>query len=374
MKKSLFAWITAGLLLCPMTAVAADISLQTGFSYQSWSSDEDETGHQLYIPIQIQSDYKRLAWEVKTGYAATNGDLANDSEQSISGLLDTQAGAAYLLPAWGGMDWLVGLDLNLPTGRTGRDERKVRVMIDPDLVPIVSPGQGFNVNPTLSAARQWDRWTMGVGVGYAFQGEYDYSEQTRKYDPGDIFSIAAQADYAFAQEWALSLQAQYLTTGTDRVQGEDLLQKGDTWLLGTALKRIEDRWNLELAVQGLFRGKAKVLDTGGSLATESRDSQGDEWIVDLRGGYQWRPRTGFNAGLQYLYLTENGYESTSAYYMGSRRKISLSLGWLQQLSDTFDLQCALGGFVMDDEPSWLHPDGDRLYKGWSVTAAVTRNF
>jgi hypothetical protein len=250
----------------------------------------------------------------------------------------------------------------------------VRVMIDPDLVDIVSPGQGFNINPTLSVARQLDQWTVGLGLGYAFQGQYDYSDQTREYDPGDIFSAAAQVDYRFAQTWELSLQAQYLTMGTDRVEGEDLLQKGDTWMVGTALTRSEQTWDLGLSVQGIFRGKARVKDASGSLVTESRDSQGNEWVASLNGRYRWLPKTDFTAELAYLYLAENGYDSSSVYYMGERRKVSLTLGWLQQLSDTLDLHCTLDGFTMDDDPNWMHPGEDRRYQGWSLAAYVAKHF
>jgi hypothetical protein len=374
MKKLFLAWLAAALLPGPMTVAAADISIQSGFSYQGWSSDAHETGSQLYIPIRMAGDYQHLSWDLKTGYAYTGGDLAGDSERSVSGALDTQVGSGFLLPSWIGLDWLAGLDLNLPTGRTGLDERQVRIMIDPDLLSIVSPGQGFNINPTLSATRRWDQCNIGLGLGYAFQGEYDYSAQTRNYDPGDIFSMAARGDCPLGDIWHLSLQAQYLTSGTDRVEGRDLLQKGDTWLFGTALKRSDDTWDLELAVQGLFRGKAKIKDAGGHLNTEPRDSQGDEWIIDLNGAYRWRPKTRFTGGLTYLYLAENGYERVSAFFMGSRRKLSLSLGWIQDLSDSLDLQCLVAGFSMDDGVNWLHPDGSRDYKGWSLSATVTKHF
>jgi hypothetical protein len=374
MKSTTFAWLAAGVFFFHITAFAAEISVRTGFSHQSWSSDKDESGSQLYIPIQLQSEGERLSLNLTAGYAATSGELSGASDRSISGMLDTQAGAAYLLPAWGGLDWLVGLDLNLPTGQTGQDERDVRVMIDPDLVDIVSPGQGFNINPTLSAARQWDRWRVGLGLGYAFQGQYDYSDQTREYDPGDIFSAAAQAEYDFARAWNFGLQAQYLTMGMDQAEGEDLQQKGDTWMVGTALKRSEKTWDLGLSLQGIFRGKAKIKDSSGALATEARNSQGDEYVATLNGRYQWRPQTGFTAELTYLYLTENDYGGSSVYYMGERRKISLALGWRQQLGDTLDLHCTAGGFTMDDEPNWMHPDEERRFRGWSFGAYLAKRF
>ena len=374
MKASLFVWLATALVLFPLTTTAAQYSAQTGLTYQSWTSDEDEKGSQLYIPLQMDSTQDRFYWYAKTGYASTSGDLDSDSEQSISGALDSQVGLTYSLPHWAGLDWLVGLDLNLPSGQTGQDEREVRIMIDPDLVSIISPGQGFNINPTLSMARQWGPWMAGLGLGYAFQGEYDYSDQTRNYDPGDILNLAGQMNYVFSDAWTLNLQAQYVTIGTDRVDGDDLLQKGDIWLLGAAINRSDASWDLALSVKNIIRGKAKVKDPTGALATESRDSQGDEWIVDLNGSYKLQPRTAITGGVQYLHMAENGYPQSSTFYMGSRQKVSLSMGLKQQLSDTLDLQFGLGGFVMDDNANWLHPNDDRWYQGWSLTTVISKHF
>jgi hypothetical protein len=374
MKTIFLVWLATVLLLCPITATAAEYSAQTGLTYQSWTSDEDEKGSQLFLPIQMDSTRNDFYWYAKTGYASTNGDLDSDSEQSISGALDSQVGLTYSLPRWAGFDWLVGLDLNLPSGQTGQDERKVRIMIDPDLVSIISPGQGLNINPTLSMGRQWGPWMAGLGLGYALQGEYDFSDQTRNYDPGDILNVAGQMNYAFSDTWTLNLIAQYVTIGTDRVDGTDLLQKGDTWLLGATVNRSGATWDLALSVQNLIRSKARVKDPSGSLATESKDSQGNEWLVDLNGRYKLRPRTAVTAGLQYLHLAENGYARSSAFYMGSRQKVSLSMGVQQQLSGTLDLQFGLGGFLMDDNANWLHPNDDRRYQGWSLTTLLSKHF
>lgn len=375
MKSFLLACITAAFTLATISSTyASEYSGRTGLTYQSWSSNKDESGSQLYLPVQLDAARDRFYWYAKTGYASTDGDLDGDSKQSISGMLDSQVGLTYALPHWAGFDWLVGLDLNLPTGRTGRDEREVRIMIDPDLVSIVSPGQGFNVNPTLSLARQWGSWQAGLGLGYAFQGEYDYSDQTRSYDPGDMLNIAGQMNYDFSDIWRLKLQAQYVTTSTDQVDGRDLLDKGDIWLLGAALSRSTSTWQVSLSLQEIIRGKAKVKDSSGSLVTEPRDSQGAEWIADLSGRYTLNPRTALSAGLQYLHVAENGYPRSSNYYMGSRQKVALTVGVQHQLDDALDLQFALGAFAMDDDPSWLHPDEDRRYQGWSMTAAVVRKF
>lgn len=363
-----------GVLLWPAGLMAADYAARTGFSYQSWTSDEDESGSQFYIPIQIQSDADKLSWHFTTGYANTLGDIEGADEASVSGLLDTQVGATYLFSGAGGLDWLVGLDVNLPTGQTGLEEDEVRIMVDPDLVSIITPGQGLNINPTVSVAHQGERFGVGLGLGYAFQGEYDFTEETEEYDPGDIFKVAAEADYAFTEAWLWSLQAQFLTMTADTIEGDDYLQKGDAWLVGTGLKRSVEGWELEMTLCAIFRSKAAVSNSNNDLVTESRVSQGNEYLLDIASRHQLRPATRLDIGLEYLYMAENDYEESSSYYMGSRVKYSLSVGVQQQLNETLELQGALAGFTMDDEPSWLHPGQDRQYQGWSITAAVVQHF
>ncbi len=365
--------ICAVLVLICAPAAMAETSASSGAVFQSWSSDEDESGSQWYVPVHVAGQQGPYAWFVTAGYAYTRGDFEGDS-RSIGGMLDTQAGAAYTFRNLGGADWMVGIDFNLPTGRTGEDERDLRIMIDPDLVTITSPGRGFNVNPYLSVVRQWGDWILGFGAGYAVQGEYDYSERVENYDPGDIATIATEVEYALSEPWALSLQIQYAAIGKDEVDGEELMQKGDAWLFGVGLRRTGPGWQTRFGIQALLREKAQILKSDGNLGTESRNSQGDEWIAELETRHHWRPETTLIYGLQYRYLAENEYDRTSAFYAGERQKVSLSLGLVQRVTESLDLEGFLKGFTMADDPNWLHPDDARTYNGWSVSAAISKRF
>jgi hypothetical protein len=371
MKATLL--VCLGLILIGAPGAAAEISGRSGLTFESWSSDEDESGSQWYVPVQVSGEYGDATWFVTGGYAYTRGEFDGDS-RSLGGILDTQAGAAYTLRNRAGADWMLGIDLNLPTGRTGQDERDLRIMVDPDLVSINTPGRGFNVNPYFSVARQFRAWTIGLGAGYAFQGEYDYSEQVDSYDPGDIATLSAQVEYALTEEWSLSLNSQYLTIGTDKVDGDELLQKGDAWLFGIGVRRAGPKWETRLSLQSLFRDKARILKSDGNLDTEARNSQGDEWIADLETRHRWRPSTTLIYGVQYRYLSENEYARSSPFYAGKRQKVSLSLGIVQRLAASLDLECTLKGFSMADDPNWLHPDEERTYTGWALSAAIAKHF
>ncbi|MCJ8501846.1 transporter [Desulfatitalea alkaliphila] len=375
MKAIPFAIVALILTLGTLPAAAQKIDGRTGFTYQAWTSDADESASQWHLPIHLDLRANRFSMHLTAGYAYTSGDLSGDTSRSIEGFLDTQVGGAFLLPGWIGWDWMAGVDLNLPTGRTGLDERDLRMMLDPDLVNIISPGQGFNINPYLGAARSWQRWLVGIGAGYAFQGKYDYSNLTRDYDPGDLFNVAARVTYSFSDFWQLSFQGQYATTSKDKINGIDMMKKGDTWLMRAALARTAARWDITLSTQTILRGKARFVEAGGNgLSTEARNSQGQEWTIDLLGGYRPYPGTGINAGFQFLYLRPNDYETTSPLYMGRRQKYTLAVGLIQQLTDSLELDFGLKGFLMDDDPNWLHLNESREYHGWSVSAAIVHRF
>jgi hypothetical protein len=361
------------LLLCLSSSATAEISMRTGFTYENWSSDKNDSGSQIYVPLQAAGEHDHYSWSLKAGYARTDGEIAGESG-TVAGILDTQVGGAYTLRNFGGIDWLLGIDFNLPTGRTRLSERDLRVMIDPDLVSIVSPGQGFNVNPYLSLARNWGNWTIGLGAGYAFQGAYDYSDYIRDYNPGDILTLAAQLDYNFAEIWQISLQAQYATFGKDQVRDQDLLRKGDTWIFGFGVRRVGKELEVGLTLQTVIRESAQTVDGSGDLVTESRDSQGDEWLGQLQARYYLRPETSLTAGVSYLYFAANDYARSAALYSGERKKLSISVGIMQRIASNLDLDCILKGFTMEDDPNWMHRNEERSYTGWSITAGLSRHF
>lgn len=355
--------------------MAMDIEARTDFRYQGWSSDADESGFQYYQPVYLRGTLDRFSMEMVAGYAATGAELEGNGDRSISGFLDTQLNLAYTLPQTLGVDWLFGVDTNLPTGQTGEDPRDLRVMLDPDLVSIVSPGKGLDFNPFVNLARRWQAWTFGVGSGYAFQGEYDYSSVDRDYDPGDILNFAAEILYDWQSGWQTRLFGQYATFGTDTMGGEDLLQRGDTLLMGAGVRFKQESYAIGLTLKAISREKSEYrLASGTGIGTEARNSYGDEWLADLDAQYHFSAATIASATLSYVYVEANEYEESSIYHVGQRTKAALGLGLGHALNDWLHLQAGIEGFLMNDDPNWMHPGDDRSYKGWSVSLAATTRF
>jgi hypothetical protein len=374
MRAFIYSMLTVALLCTAIPCSAADIEAQTGFRYRSWSSDADEDGSQFYLPIYLRGALDRLSWGVTAGYAYTTGDLGG-GEESIGGILDTQLNLEYRLPQTAGFDWLIGLDVNAPTGRTGRNRAEVDIMLDSELVWIVSPGQGFNLNPFINAARSWNAWTFGIGAGYAFQGKYDFSSAERDYDPGDILNMAAEVRHDWESGWQARLFGQYATFGKDELGGEDLQQRGDVVLIGAGVRFKREAYLLSMALQSITRDKSKYRQSAGTgIATEPRDSYGDEWMVDLGGQYKLSDSTTAGAALSFLHIEDNGYRQDPLFYIGKRTKTALALSMRHKLNESLNLQGGIEGFIMEDDPNWRHPTEDRTYHGWSISLSATTHF
>ncbi len=375
-KRALSCMLLAVALLCPAApGRAADFEAETAFHYQAWSNDADEDGYQTYVPLYLRGALSQFRWEVVAGYADTGAEFEVLGDRSISGFLDTQLNLSYVLAHTLGLDWLFGVDTNLPTGRTGLDPRDLRVMLDPDLVSIVTPGRGLDFNPFVNVARRWQNWTFGAGTGYAIQGEYDYSSVDRDYDPGDIWNVAAEILYEWQSGWQARFFGQYAMFDTDTLAGEDLLERGDTLLVGAGVRYKQEAYQLGLTVRTITRQKSEYrLVSGTGIGTEPHNGYGDEWGADLDARYQLSKATTASALLGYLYVAENDYDPSNIYYVGQRTKTSLSLGLGHELNDWLHLQAALAGFLMDDDPNWIHPGQERSYQGWSLCIAATTRF
>ena len=98
------------------------------------------------------------------------------SSDSLSCIIDTKANFSYEIVDKFFADLIFGLDFNLPTGKTKLNLEQQGLVLDPDLVAISRFGEGFNVNPTITMAKVWNNFAAGIGVGYLWRGEYDYSE------------------------------------------------------------------------------------------------------------------------------------------------------------------------------------------------------
>ncbi|MGE5239564.1 MAG: hypothetical protein ACM3ON_12260, partial [Chloroflexota bacterium] len=176
-------------------ASAADITAQAGVNYDWWDDTAGNKAHQTYVPLQLYVPYQDFSVRVLGGYTSTNRTIAGVGKFSMDTFIDTKLNLSYEIIGKLPVDILLGLDFNLPTGKTKLSEKQLTLIMDPDLVTITTFGEGFDVNPVVTVAKQWGSWSAGIGVGYSWRGDYDYSKIITDFTPGDILNVNAEVRY-----------------------------------------------------------------------------------------------------------------------------------------------------------------------------------
>ncbi|MBN1931793.1 MAG: hypothetical protein JW786_09325 [Desulfobacterales bacterium] len=380
MKKFLSIIFVIAIVLNGAYSFAVDVNFQTGFNYDWWESNKDDRGRQFYIPVQIGSEYENFSFLLQTAYIYAKLNPSNrqgnlqPEDVSLKDVIDTKINFSYELLDKFPIDILFGLDFNLPTGRTQLRTKELALILDPDLVSIHRFGEGFNINPTATFVKEWENWAAGMGVGYVWRGEYDYSSEINDYDPGDIFSLTGEIDYRFSPAWETRFFAEYAHYSKDQVDDVDFYHEGELLLIGVGFEYEQTTWDTALTLRSLFRDKSKLQSETLKLLTENQNSHGDEWIADFVFRYFVNPETTFKSALQFLWIEENDYDYDHSLFIGKKEKVTLELAVSRYFNPYFEAELNLKGFILEAEKNPFHPDGDYDYKGISIGANFTSRF
>jgi len=375
MKQFIFALIIMAVVLSSRLSTAANLDLQTGFNIDYWADNQDSKAVQAYVPVEVTYSRKNYSLGLLGGYANTRIEHASKGNRTLSHILDTKVNFSYDISKGLPFGLLFGLDINLPTGKTEFKQEELVLIMDPDLVSISSFGEGYNVNPTLSVAKEWGDLVAGMGIGYLWRGEYDFSEVVDDYNPGDIFNTSAEARYFFSPVWNGRIFGNYVWYGKDRVSGEDFYREGDYYQLGMGVNYSRTRWLAGLTVRSIIREKSRTQNAGGGLSTESSKSRGNEWAGDLSISYLPDDETTLKSFIQALRVSRNGYSSEETRFVGRREKYTIGLGASREFTKQLEGGVTLKGFIMRDaEANFPEVKSGRHYKGVSFIVNLTTRF
>lgn len=364
------------LVLCANAAgvCASEITFQSGLQYDWWKGNNDTEGNQVFVPVELGTAADEFSARVLTAFTRTESDISGAGNPSLSSVIDTKVNLSYVVVDKLPVNILYGLDLNCPTGKTDFDEDDLLIIRDPDLVSIVDHGEGFNVNPHVSMTRDWADWGAGLGAGFLWRGEYDYSGEYRSYDPGDIAYITGEIRYYLAEDGLLRLYGDYGSFSKDTLDDDDFYRESDFFLLGAETRYLTEKWETRFNVKGTFRGKSEFRRAASSgLKTESKEGYGDEYVADLLCRYHFSDKDSIAPFVQFLYVDDNQYDESSLLYIGTREKYSAGLSVKRQVSAAGNLELMFGFFHLDDEKGWLDHD-DVTYNGHSLMLLYARSF
>lgn len=360
------------------TAMAENIQFQTGMNFDWWGDSRNNNARQVSVPVSVTGRTNDFSYRLLTAYTDTRLEKSGPGDASLGHQLDTKLSLSYEIVDKLPVDILLGLDFNLPTGKTNLRKGDLTLIMDPDLVSINNFGEGFDINPTLTATKEWKNWVGGFSFGYLWRGSYDFSSELNitDYQPGDIYNVNAELRYYFSPTVSTRVFGGHAWYGPDTVRDSKLFQEGDFSQFGLGLYYSQEKkWDAGVTFRGISRDKSKFQGPSGHLVTESRNRRGDEWIVDLAGRYVLDEKTALRSFVQGRYFTENDYASTSSFYVGKREKVLFGIGVTRAFGPHFEAGLDIKGFFKhDDERNYPQFLSSRDYHGMSVTLLFAGNF
>lgn len=356
-------------------SLASDFKVQTGIDYDWWNDTKDNGASQVYIPLRIEAQHQQLSLSVLTGYASTQVNPSGKDSRSMDHFLDTKVNTSYEFTGYLPVDLLIGLDFNLPTGKTGLTQEDLVLIMDPDLISINNFGEGYDINPTLTVTKGFGKWVGGIGLGYAWRGEYDYSEAIKGFNPGDIFNSSAQISYYFSSYINTRIFGNFARYGADKVESKDFYQEGDLLLLGLGFHYTRTKWDGDFTIRTIYRDKSKFQDGAGLIATEVNKGHGDEYAGDISLRYLLDDRITLKSSLQGRWISKNDYPPDSPLFIGRREKFSLRLGASRIFRPELEGEVMVKGFIMHDgETQFPEFRSERDYRGGAIEVVLTRRF
>lgn len=109
--------------LCSTSAlVYAETSVSLGVRYDTFSDDQSPKGTGTEVTFPVGAIYRQERWflRIESAYSRASVDPGADVDAEISSFTDTLLAGSYMLPDLP-VGVVVGLDVNVPTGKTRLD-------------------------------------------------------------------------------------------------------------------------------------------------------------------------------------------------------------------------------------------------------------
>jgi hypothetical protein len=355
-----------------------DLQLKTGVNFDWWKDNRGNSASQTSIPVSVYGNHQDFSIRFLTAYTRT--DLTTGTGGAgLGDFLDAKLGVRYMMAGTLPVDILVGLDFNLPTGKTNLSRSQTSLIMDSDLVSVNSFGEGFNVNPTITVAKEWQNWVVAAGFGYLWRGSYDFSADLgiTEYQPGANYTTTAEIRFYPTPESYLRTFATHTRYATDTVMGKDFARQGNATIAGlSAYYGQQKSWNADIGFKYIVRAKAESESAVGILARDTANAQGDEYIIDLASRFILDSSTTLAIPIQYRFVAKNGYDEMSANFVGEREKVSLGVTLHRSLTRNVLVEAGIKGFYRHEDKiaNAVSFQNSRDYTGMSVTGAVTGSF
>ena len=359
--------LAAALLLATVAvgetpAGADEWTAWTGLHLDVWSG-AGQNGHQILAPLTLHFDTPTWGVNVRGAVGDSKRDPGGDRQSGqITGFTDTTVSGYYRLFV-ADMEIRAGLNLDLPTGVSRRKTRDLAAIQDEDLALLQQFGEGFDVNPTISAYRSFGRFGIGGGVTYRWTGEYDPTQEIPNddLDPGDEFTATLLGDVALAEATRLVGTVSYTMFTTAQLGGRDSFREGNELDFALSLEWRPEPWWVAVTVRDIVRFKAERLDESGQLQTELSNNRGNDIRGSVEVGYIIDDVWTILGAVEVRHVFANEYPESSVFFDGGRTKVAIGpdVTWLPHRR--FGIEGSFRYFMMDVERSSFFPQEGTIH-------------
>ncbi len=359
------------------SAGADEWTFRTGGRIDYYSADKASgqgNGRQILLPYGLWYDTPSWGLSARGTYGNSQHQLDGQPDASITGFADTTVGGYYRFKA-GGTEIRIGLDMDLPTGVSALKNDQLAAIQDQDLAAIQRFGEGFDINPTITAYHAFSGWGLGGGVGYLKTGKYDPTSQIPNddFDPGDQFTAAVLGDMVVADMVRLVGRFAYTYFTTDEQGGVKTFQQGQELDFTLSAEYRPEPWWVSATIREIYRFKAERLNQAGLLNSELQNNYGNELRGNVTVGYVLDDMWTFGGVVDIRYVAENDYPSGDPLHDGGRFKIAAGPFATWTLDRRFQVDGSVRYFYLDARSSPLYPVG-ATFNGVTADIRLTYRF
>ncbi len=293
----------------PVSAIAG--AALGNLHYISWkltdSSGErtvDQLASTLNTSFVLREDYEFLfsasgaRTNLETGLAATDLSGAGDVRIHMNRhFFDNRV--------------LLGVGLNLPTGKAGldfgRDTSVINQLTQNYLIfPLRAYGAGMGVRAVAGYANKFGGSHQGsLSFTYEYLGPFEPYRTLGDYDPGDRFTVGVGTDMYF-DFFNLSMDVNLSISGSDVYDGKKVFEQSARISGDLRGAYMFEPSRLDFAIGYLYRGRNTIYDSNGSVFEQLR-LFGHEFFanVGLSREFSHSLSAGLNSEIRLLTSDEN---------------------------------------------------------------------
>jgi opacity protein-like surface antigen len=326
------------------------------------------SGSQYFHPVGIEINSAGLDdWDlnfvIRSGFVHARQDIGG-FVGSVNTLTDTSLSTTLRYTSLENIQPYFTLMASLPSGKTMLPGFSTFVRMDPDIMPVATYGEGFNLGPTAGVIIPVNsELSLDFNSGFTWRGRYlnegvfvPWAGTTfgvQVIDPSKVWTVAASASWTH-ENFSAQGSVSYALENATYSDGAPFYRSGPRLILaGSATYAWNDDWATSFENSWVHTEKndfqSPILPAS-ILATEEFNSNSDVYRASLKQTYKttlFDHALSLNPFGSYLHRSHNSYNSTTLQFVPAKTVFWAGANAVYQLTDTISLK-------LQAQHLWIH--------------------